>query len=88
MEKGEYPQEFKIARVVALHKKGKKDEADNYRPISILTQLNKILEKLIHKRLMSFLNDENILTHKQFGFRKKHNTTQGVLSLTEKSKIV
>ena len=35
---------------------------------------------------MSFLNDENILTHKQFGFRKKHNTTQGVLSLTEKIK--
>ena len=83
IEKGEYPQEFKIARVVALHKKGPKDEGDNYRPISILTQLNKVLEKIIHKRLMCFLNEEDILNHKQFGFRKNHNTTQGVLSLTE-----
>ena len=63
IEKGEYPEEFKIARVVALHKKGPKNDSDNYRPISILTQLNKILEKIIHTKLMTFLDKEGILTH-------------------------
>ena len=71
MNMGVYPDEFKIARVVALHKTGAKNSADNYRPISILTQLNKVFEKLIHSRLMKFLDEENILTPKQFGYRKK-----------------
>ena len=70
IENGIYPEEFKIARVVALHKKGPKNIADNYRPLSILTQLNKIFEKLIHERLMNFLMEENILTPRQFGYRK------------------
>ena len=83
---GTYPDELKIARVVALHKTGTKNSAENYRPISILTQLNKVFEKLIHNRLMNFLNEENILTPKQFGFRKKHNTTHGILSLIEEIK--
>ena len=54
-------EDFKIARVIALHKNGPKNIADNYRPISILTQLNKIFEKLIHERLMNFLIEENNL---------------------------
>ena len=83
---GTYPEEFKIARVVALHKKGPKNIADNYRPISILTQLNKIFEKLIHERLMNFLIEQNVLTPRQFGYRKKHNTIHGVLNLIEEIK--
>ena len=88
IENGIYPEDFKIARVVALHKKGPKNIADNYRPISILTQLNKIFEKLLHERLMNFLVEENILTPRQFGYRKKHNTIHGVLNLTEEIKSI
>ena len=69
-----------------MHKDGPKNIVDNYRPISILTQLNKVFEKLIHTRLMNFCVEQNILTPKQFGYRKKHNTMHAILSLTEEIK--
>ena len=53
----------------------------NYRPISILPCLSKILEKLIKDRLMSFINKHNILYPYQYGFRKDHLSGHGVLDL-------
>ncbi len=44
---------------------------ENYRPISLLPVISKIFEKLIHKRIMSFLDKQEVLYRKQFGFRKK-----------------
>jgi len=82
-EIGKYPDELKIARVTPLHKKGDKTYVDNYRPISVLTQINKVFEKLIHSRLMNFINDHKILKNHQFGFRKNHNTSHGITHLNE-----
>ena len=84
VDKGVYPSTLKLARVTALHKGGKKDEIENYRPISILPQLNKVFEKLIHRRLSSFLKKYKILSKQQFGFLKKHSTSHSVLCLYEK----
>ena len=55
-----------------------------YRPISLLPIFNKLLEKLVFKRLMNFLNKFDILYNKQFGFRPRHSTTHALLLITDK----
>ena len=71
---GIYPDSLKIARVTPVHKSESKDNPNNYRPISILPVLNKIFETVLHSRLMSFLDSQNFLYNKQYGFRKKSGT--------------
>ena len=56
----------------------------NYRAISLLSNINKIFEKIVYKRLYSFLNKYNCIYELQFGFRAKHSTNHALLSLTEK----
>ena len=55
----------------------------NYRPISLLSNIEKILEKLMYKHLYKFLNDNNILYDLQFGFRQNFSTTHALINLTE-----
>ena len=71
---GHYPDTLKIACVTALFKAGDKLDPNNYRPISSLPLLNKIFEKLIHKRQTSYLEFHDIFTSKQFGFRRNMST--------------
>ena len=81
---GKYPDLFKIAKVTALHKNGDKSDCENYRPISVLPQLNQIFEKLIQDHLTDFFTKNNILTKHQYGFRKGHSTSHGITHLNEK----
>ncbi len=74
MYAGIFPDILKIARVIPLYKSGDRNDITNYRPISLLPVLSKIFEKLIHSRLTSFLDKNNVLYRKQFGFRKRHST--------------
>ena len=67
---GVYPNLLKVAKVIPLHKKESKEECSNYRPISLLMHINKVFEKLIHKRLYRFLQKHNILNQNLYGFRK------------------
>ena len=62
---------MKIAKITPVDKKGSKLECANYRPITLLSYLDKIIEKLMHTRLMRFLNDQKVIYKKQFGFQKK-----------------
>lgn len=78
---GHYPDVLKIACVTALFKAGDKLDPNNYRPISSLPLLNKIFEKLLHKRLTSFLESNDIFTNNQFGFRKNMSTNDAVNNL-------
>ena len=80
---GVFPDILKTAKIIPIHKKDSKLECTNYRPISLLSNLDKILEKLMHTRLMKFLEDEKILYHKQFGFRKNYSTAHAIISLIE-----
>ena len=64
-----------------LKKGGLATDIKSYRPISNLPTLNKILEKILHRRLYSFLTDSNIISPTQFGFRKNKNTSQCTISL-------
>ena len=67
---GVFPQYLKVAEVISIHKKGDKNKSTNYCPISLLSQFDKILEKIIYNRLTSYLDKYNLLSKKQFGFRK------------------
>ena len=81
---GTVPDQFKVARVVPIHKKGSTRLVSNYRPISLLSIFNKLIEKLMYNRIISFLEKFSILYNNQFGFRSKHSTTQALLLLTDK----
>ena len=81
---GIFPDAFKIAKVVPIFKKGSRLNRTNYRPISLLSNIIKMFEKLMHTRLYNFLNRFNCLYKYQFGFRNKHSTTQALINITEK----
>jgi len=66
-----------------LRKKNSKLAVGNYRPISLLSNINKVFEKLLHTRLVNFLDNNNIIYNNQFGFRKKHGTNHAMIALTE-----
>ena len=83
MVSGIYPDVLKIAKVIPLHKGGSKFELGNYRPIFILSPINKIFEKILHKRLISFWEKFNLFTASQFGFRKDHSTNLAITLLYE-----
>ena len=74
LETGFIPTQLKIAKVVPIFKAGDRLSPDNYRPISLLPNFSKILEKVVSNRLIIFLEDHNILSDNQFGFRKGHST--------------
>ena len=80
---GIYPDLLKIAKVIPIFKKGDKLFVSNYRPISLLSNINKIFEKLVYSRLYSFLELHNCIYELQFGFRAKHSTQHALASLTE-----
>ena len=62
---------LKIAKIIPIPKTGDKSQCDNYRPISLISNISKLLEKLVHKRLYSFLVKEKLLFEGQYGFRNK-----------------
>ena len=72
------PAEWKKAKVTPLHKSGTKDDARNYRPMSVLPVVSKVLERLIHKQLASYFDDHNLLCKSQSGFRRMHSTETAV----------
>jgi len=72
---------MKFSIIKLLHKKGTTKEFENYRPISLLTVFSKILEKIIYKRLYFYLENYNILSDEQFGFREKLSTCSATNAL-------
>ena len=81
---GIYIENLKVAKVIPIFKeKGSDLLCCNYRPISLLSNINKIIEKLMHERLYNFLTKHNCIYKLQFGFRKKHSTNHALMKLTE-----
>ena len=83
MQDGEYPAQIKIAKVIALYKKGERYKAYNYRPISLLSCFDKTFERLLSKRLIEFFDDNNLIFKFQFGFRKLYSTTLALIEFTD-----
>ena len=74
------PTEWKTAKITPILKSGSPSETDNYRPISILPTLSKILEKIVHEQLSSYLEENKLLWNMQFGYRTKRST-EGAITL-------
>lgn len=73
---GHWPSAWKTAKVVSVKKaNASADHVQSYRPISLLSSLNKALEKLVLKRLIAWCCQEEVLPTVQFGFRAKHSST-------------
>lgn len=80
---GKIPDQLKIAKVIPIYKKGDACQTCNYRPISLLSIFDKLLEKIVHKRLLSHLQKHNVLYQYQFGFRKNHSTTLALIDVID-----
>ena len=83
---GIFPDVLKVSKVVAIHKGGSTQEVNNFRPISLLSIFDKIIEKLMHKRMYEFFEEHDILYKFQFGFRKKMSTAHSLVEITEEIK--
>ena len=83
---GKCPSILKISSVIPIYKKDSKLIAANYRPISLLSNINKILEKIMFNRLYKFLESTESIYDLQFGFRQKHSTNDALLSMTQQIK--
>ena len=77
-----FPNEWKIAKVTPLFKKGSKRELGNYRPISVLPLVSKIFEKIIYHQLYDYLQENSLLNTYQSGFRSMHSTLTALLETT------
>ena len=84
LSSGIFPHSLKIAKVTPIFKKDDPSQISNYRPISILPSISKILEKLVYKRLYTFLLYNSLLIPNQYGFRKNHSTDYALINLCDK----
>ena len=80
---GVFPKIFKKPLVLPLHKKGLKTEISNYRPISTLPPFSKIIEKCMKRRLIDYLESNNILSSQQFGFQTGLSTEDAILDFLD-----
>ena len=81
---GIFPQKLKYAFVLPMHRGGSKLLLTNYRPISLLPILSKILEQLMQTRLVKYLEDHKIIYQHQFGFQKNKSTNLAILDVHAK----
>jgi hypothetical protein len=84
LESGYIPKELKIAKIVPVFKDGGFHNYTNYRPISLISSFAKLLEKIVARQIVRFLNGHNIIYKHQYGFRANHNTSQPVLHFADK----
>ena len=80
IETGEVPTEWKRADIIPIHKGGKQDEPLNYRPISLTSIICKLCEIIIKEQWTKYLENENIISSKQYGFREKRSCVTNLLS--------
>ena len=81
---GIFPDDLKVAKVVPLFKKGKREILDNYRPISLLHSLSKIFERVIFNQIHAYFTAHDLYYSGQCGFREKHSTQLAALELVDR----
>ncbi len=80
---GSFPDKMKVAKIIPCFKTGDRHSLTNYRPISLLSQFSKILEKLFVKKLDNFLEKHSLINDNQFGFRSTRSTAMALMKITE-----
>ena len=84
---GIFPDQLKIAKVIPIYKKGGHTLVDNYRPVSLLSSISKLFEKVAYEQLYAYLHLNKLLYRSQYGFRPDHSTELAVLELTDRALI-
>jgi hypothetical protein len=84
LSQGVFPKELKVAILIPIFKAGAKDEARNYRPVSLLTMFSKIFERIFYNRLSDFFKKQKLLYELQFGFREAHSTQLTIITLMDR----
>lgn len=84
IKNSQFPDIWKKALVIALHKGGKHDQPSNYRPISLLPILSKVFEKILNKQIRDYFENHLLIGDRQFGFRSGMSTDQLILQLVNK----
>ena len=82
LESGKFPNEWKKANVVPVHKKGDKQMLKNYRPISLLPTAGKVFERLLYDRMLEFFIENNLISKNQSGFRPVDSCINELFSIT------
>lgn len=80
-----FPEIWKCSKASALFKSGDRTNPTNYRPISMLPTLSKILERTVHSQLYEYFNLNNVLSNMQFGLRRKRSTVSALSNLTDEN---
>ena len=75
-----FPDDLKIRKVTPIFKSERKDDLNNYHPITVLPTVERVMERLIYKQIYDYFNTEKLLNENQWGFRSLHST---VLALTD-----
>ena len=83
LQSGQFPDLMKLAKIVQLYKSKDEDQVINYRPVSLLMTLSKVLEKIVYKGIYSFMNTNNIFFESQYGFRMKRSCEHAILEMVE-----
>ena len=81
---GIFPDKLKTAKVIPIYKKGEETLFCNYRPISILLTISKLIKTIIYDQLDSFLKRYKLMYDSQYGFRKEHSTEFAALELIDR----
>ena len=81
LNEGTFPDKMKLADIIPLHKSKSTHDCNNYRPISLLITMSKLLEKIIYTRTYNFLERSNLLYTSQYGFREGHSCENAVSEL-------
>lgn len=81
LKSGKFPDKLKFSIIKPIFKKGEKNKAENYRPLSILPSFSKIFESVVNKQLKSYLNINSLLSESQHGFRTGYSTSSALTSL-------
>ena len=82
--RGFFPLLLKTSKFIPVYKKDTKLQCSNYRPISLLSNIGKVFERLMYNRLYTFLGKNSVIYDLQFGFRQKYSTSHASIHLTEK----
>ncbi len=82
LQRAIFPNDWKLAKATPIFKEGNKADCENYRPISVISAVAKLFEKLVYLQLSSFLRLNGILVEQQSGFRHQHSTETALLSST------
>ena len=83
LHSGTFPDDWKCARVTPLFKQGEASDLNNYRPISVISVIAKVFERIVYDQLYNCLSNEDIISTHQSGFRSLHSTVTALLKATD-----